>query len=668
MSEVVEIIPQSDGGRIIIFDDGSRITELGTIHIQGDPGPQVTDRGLGDRLLLGRDPGILGQRTIDANNPEDLAWLRFEIEHGNITRESQPIVLGTPDEFVIIAEYDGWSYMIGRRTGTTVASLITGRIGVTPTFAREQYLWGVRGSSAARTAWRRDYLRAGGLPFASQETTDVLADTGIAPETALLSRSIDIPRALLMLSQHALQSQESVRRYTDQFVAQYNDERYGSIVGIIAGILEFGFRIVTDIIGLPAALEQLFREVGTVFQEIEQSIPDILEGLNNAPAETILAIISATQEAVVTLTGLGDIGTEFSTSVELADDLRSAESSLHIIRGTGRVIELILIVKSLISAVRRLPAIAARMRANIARLSQAITRLRAMRQALREGRRLAAATDDVRSPRTESPRVDTPDTSETRSRPRSEEPRVDESDVRGDRSSDERLHSDDATDRDLNIDEALDENAPYGSRESVPPERSGRVPLRRSDGTSTRLDTERHALHRLQTQILTREQIRAAARFVGQRLNSQLQQVWRGVWSQTDRDDLNEIRRLLRRAEAETSPAVQRALRQGAYEIARDYLYPRVAGKFWNSVRTTPRLAHIFESAGLQLRPNRVPAWILPDGTEVRLSLEHLTRVSDNPLLAIDPRNLSIVPLAENSDLLEAIRAISRFSEFAMGQ
>jgi hypothetical protein len=144
-----------------------------------------------------------------------------------------------------------------------------------------------------------------------------------------------------------------------------------------------------------------------------------------------------------------------------------------------------------------------------------------------------------------------------------------------------------------------------------------------------------------------------------------LRQVWRSVMSRTDRANLEEVRRLLRRAEIETSPAVQVALRQAAYDIARDRLYPRMAAKFWNRIRRTPRYAHVFETAGLRLRRRRVPVWILPDGTEVRLSLEHATRVSDNPLLAIDPWNLSIVPLAENVDLLEAIRAIRRFDDFA---
>jgi hypothetical protein len=109
-------------------------------------------------------------------------------------------------------------------------------------------------------------------------------------------------------------------------------------------------------------------------------------------------------------------------------------------------------------------------------------------------------------------------------------------------------------------------------------------------------------------------------------------------------------------------------LREGAYEIARETLYPRVATRFWTAVHDRPRFAHIFESAGLRLRRGRVPAWILPDGTEVRLSLEHLTRVSDNPLRCIDPANFSIVPLAENSDLLETIRAMSRFADFAAGE
>lgn len=406
MSEVVRIIPQPDGSRIIIFDDGSRILQSGTIHSEGNPGSQLEERGLGDSFLLAQDPGILGQRSIDPGNPEDLAWLRFEIEHGNIVRESRPTHTRTPDRFIIIVEHDGWVYTIGQRTGITVASPVITRLGSTPIISQESYLWGVRGSGAARTAWRRDHIRSGLLPFA-EETANAIADTGIPPEEAL-PPTVDVLGGLWMIPQAALQSQESVRRYVDRSVARYNDEPYGVIVGVIEGFLEFGWRLFTDFVGLPAALGQLFSEVGTIFQEIQESIPDILQGLETAPSETRLLIINATWDAIVTLTGLGEIDHELELATRAWEEERYADWGRYIASAIGRVIELVLIVKAVVGALRRISVVAARMRRSISRLNQSLIRLKSARQALREGRQLAEAAEETRPRRTRSRTEETP--------------------------------------------------------------------------------------------------------------------------------------------------------------------------------------------------------------------------------------------------------------------
>lgn len=191
----------------------------------------------------------------------------------------------------------------------------------------------------------------------------------------------------------------------------------------------------------------------------------------------------------------------------------------------------------------------------------------------------------------------------------------------------------------------------------------GRIRTRRPDGSATRLAAEEAALEELE-RTLTADQLRAARRLVGRRLNSRLRRLWRSVMSDYDREQLREVRELLRRASRETNASARRALEREAYEIARDQLYPRVARNFWNAVRTNPRMAAMFEDAGMTLRDGRVPAWILPDGREVRMSLEHMTRVADDPLRAVDPDNFILSPAGENSDLLEGIRGIAGHSDF----
>lgn len=690
MAEVVEIIPQPGGGRVIVFDDGSRVTELPPVHIVGDPGPGPEDRSIGDRLILADDPGALGRRPIHTDSPEDMAWLRFEIEHGNTFRESAPIRVDARDEFLGIGEHEGWYYTVGRRTGITVAQRVTGHLGPsTPLLGGETYIWGVRGSEAARAAWTRDFARSGRFPAVlSPEARDSLADRGLPPDGPIVSRSThefswsDIPAAILLISQAALQAQPDFRRDVDRFVARYNGTPYSSIVAVIAGVVEWGFRLLTEIIGLPAAIVELLQSVGEVFNSIRESIPDVVTGLEEAPLETAAMLAETVYNATLEITTLGDIGREFSTAIELGRQRRDAESSLHVVRALTRIIELILIVRTLAMALRRIPAVVGRMRRSITRLAEVTREMRAARTALREGRPIAGALEEGAegaggARRGRAGDADAPEAPAEGSRSgdgeggeRSEGgERPAEGHGDGPEADGERPRTlDEDVDRAVDsADAAIAEDAPYGPRESTSPEGAGRVPLRRgAEGPPTALGAELRALERVRTSLLTAEQLRAARRVVGQRLNSTLQQAWRSVINPLDRRDLTEIRRLMARADDATlSAGVRAAARRGAYEIAREYLYPRVAGRFWNHVRTTPRLARIFEDAGLTLRPGRVPAWILPDGTEVRLSLEHLRRVSDNPLRCIDAANFSVVPLEENTHLLEIVRAVERFAEFA---
>jgi len=214
-------------------------------------------------------------------------------------------------------------------------------------------------------------------------------------------------------------------------------------------------------------------------------------------------------------------------------------------------------------------------------------------------------------------------------------------------------------DRGLRARHPLDPSAPFGP--------SSHERLVRSEVVQGALRREAQQLHLLQTQVLTPRQLRAARAVVGQKLSPALQSAWRSVMSRLDHDQIRQIRTMLRRASKTDDQQERNRLESEAYVIARNFLYPRIARKFWNRVLHRPRLASLFEDAGLTLRQNRVPAWILPDGSEVRLSIEHVVRVSDNPAMAAAPSNMLVTPLHENTDFFEPIRNTGSHQNFEQG-
>ena len=665
MSEIVEEIPQPDGGRIIIFDDGTRvIEEPGTFQVVPDPSPRVEDRGLGERLLLAQDPGILGQRPIDAGNPEDLAWLRFEITHGNTNRESRPIQLNFQDQFMIIAEHNGWAYLIGRRTSALIAHRITGP-GFTRQVSREAYVWGVRGSSAARATWRRDYIRAGGPPILSQQTTDALADTGVPPESALQNRYTaelswgDIPRAMMLLSQAALQSQDSVRRYTDRFVARYDNEFYGPVVGIIAGILEFGYRLVTDIVGLPAALAQLYDEAGNIFQAIGQSMPLILQGLEQAPGETVLIIIGATGTAITAVTGLGEIGDDLAQATRARETGQGRGGSAywrHMTSATLRVIELVTIVRALVTALRRIPAAIASMRRQLSRMNNW---LRTSRQAMREVRQNA---NNVEAPQ---PR---------RTRPRSEEPDVDEPEARRSDDSGEGQRSDAESDEAPSHPEPEDDLSDFEdpNPNEIPSQRRHHGP-ERPDENFQGVPEEAH--HRQARELFGQARLTNlldAFRRIDRHVPDAVYTVYRRFRGAAGDLQLRRIRRRINELYRIHGDEISGAARREAIhllETARDLARGRwntVRPRLWRELykvdevkavlRDLARRGHIRLPAGF---PNtgRAPRAIgidLRNGrrTLLPLNIDHITPRQMDPFLWFHPRNLRIVNASFNDTFL----------------
>lgn len=403
MSEIVEELPLADGGRLLIYDDGSQQVVRGATIIRSE-GPMSRDRGLEARELATSLRSTPQRHPVNPGNPEDMQWLRDQITSGNITRESNPILSVPGDEYLIVIDHAGWGYLLGRRNQFTYAQRVVGRLSSSLVYGSDKYPWGVRGSEAARAAWRRDFARA--HPVASMlnsaETETALADTGIPPETVEPFRGIrefslsDLPRAILMVSRAALEADEQIASNFQQFVAQYNGQGFpGSIVAVVAGILEFVVRFVVGIAALPAAIEMLCNEARNIMLAIQEALPDILLALQEAPVETIQELLQIALSAIAELTGLRDIRDQLATGVEVAGEGREAESSLRFTRAITRILELIIIVRGLISALRRLPAIARGLPTQLQRLNRLLPRLRAARRAIREGPSLPGTLGDT---------------------------------------------------------------------------------------------------------------------------------------------------------------------------------------------------------------------------------------------------------------------------------
>ena len=80
-------------------------------------------------------------------------------------------------------------------------------------------------------------------------------------------------------------------------------------------------------------------------------------------------------------------------------------------------------------------------------------------------------------------------------------------------------------------------------------------------------------------------------------------------------------------------------------------------------MRRDPQLRADFDASGMRLVGGNTsaPVYILPDGTVARMTLEHSTRLADDPVRALSGNNLQFVLDDENSVFLEFIRANDPF-------
>jgi len=87
--------------------------------------------------------------------------------------------------------------------------------------------------------------------------------------------------------------------------------------------------------------------------------------------------------------------------------------------------------------------------------------------------------------------------------------------------------------------------------------------------------------------------------------------------------------------------------------------FDRHRGRFWRAVRRDASLRAVFEDAGMVFPPgNGAPVYRDPVTGDIldRMTLEHSTRLADDPVLALDAANLQTVPGDQNSYALGELR------------
>lgn len=188
---------------------------------------------------------------------------------------------------------------------------------------------------------------------------------------------------------------------------------------------------------------------------------------------------------------------------------------------------------------------------------------------------------------------------------------------------------------DLNVDVALSPGAPMDRGEMG---MSGRTV---ASGRSRNFTSLTRA-------ALNPAQRLAAIRLHGQRFGAALRQAWLQTRNAREVADLQTIANHWNAGRRDEARTLARAT------------YDRHRGRFWRAVRADPTLRSIFTDAGMTFPTggNRPPVYVDPvTGDEIDfMSLEHNTRLTDDPTLALDANNLQTVLGDENSVMLEWIR------------
>jgi hypothetical protein len=132
-------------------------------------------------------------------------------------------------------------------------------------------------------------------------------------------------------------------------------------------------------------------------------------------------------------------------------------------------------------------------------------------------------------------------------------------------------------------------------------------------------------------------------------MEANMQQAWSDATNEREQKELLAINRLWIENNADSQ--------QKARELARE-AFERHRGRFWSAVRDDAQLRKAFEDAGMKFNGSRTsaPTYTLLDDTKVRMTLEHSTRLADDPTRALSASNLQFVLNDENSVYLEYLR------------
>jgi hypothetical protein len=188
------------------------------------------------------------------------------------------------------------------------------------------------------------------------------------------------------LSRAAMEADGRVEGFFLRHAAEHNSDGLpGVIFVVVEGIVEYALRFVLGLAALPAVLQVLFQESGTILQALREALPMLLEGLREAPAETLVEIGREVMNAISNLTGIQQAVDEAFAGGEAVQEGRMTEAALHFTRVIGRVLDLILIVRGLFTVLRRLPAFARGAVATLRTINAHTARMRRSMVALRRG-------------------------------------------------------------------------------------------------------------------------------------------------------------------------------------------------------------------------------------------------------------------------------------------
>ena len=145
---------------------------------------------------------------------------------------------------------------------------------------------------------------------------------------------------------------------------------------------------------------------------------------------------------------------------------------------------------------------------------------------------------------------------------------------------------------------------------------------------------------------LTDAQRDAATIVHGQTMTADHQDAWQNATNAREQAELAQVNFLWNLG--------TNASQQQARDLARG-IFDRHRGRYWAAVRANAALRAVFEAAGMRFAGGNTtaPLYDLPDGTTIRLTLEHSTRLADDPTRALSGSNLQWVLGDENSVNLE---------------